>query len=249
MEMTEQVILARAYDSGAEEEYKRLSSSKEGRHEFQIVCQTLTSLVVKGSVVYDIGCGPGRHTEFLLKKGYRVGCVDLSSRSLSMLRDRVTETERENLLFDRVCCATELDWIESASADAVLLLGPMYHLTREECRRKVIDNCSRILKSGGILLSMFMSPSPVSVASIPEYGKEHEEVKDKNNVITYTGFGGFRVPQYRCWPVDAVEEFNKWFIELGTILVDHKRKAELIRAIHANQEIFYDQFLVVYKKK
>ena len=124
MEMTEQVILAKAYDSGAEEEYKRLSSSKEGQHEFQLVCLTLTSLAAKGSVVYDIGCGPGRYAEYLLKQGYRVGCVDLSSMSLSMLRDRVPEAERENLLFDKVCCATELDWIESVSADAVLFWGP-----------------------------------------------------------------------------------------------------------------------------
>ena len=111
----------------------------------------------------------------------------------------------------------------------------MYHLTREECRRKVIDNCSRILKSGGILISMFMSPSPSSVACIPENGKEHKVIKDKKKVITYNDFKGFRVPQYRCWPVDAVEEFEKWFFEVGTMQVDPKRKAEFIRAIHTDQ--------------
>ncbi|NTW50271.1 MAG: class I SAM-dependent methyltransferase, partial [Chlorobiales bacterium] len=85
----------------------------------------------------------------------------------------------------------------AASADAVLLMGPLYHFINEHHRAQAIRHCQRILKPGGALFAVFLSPYPVF-----QFGTESERERLPNGV-TYTTFQGYEVPQYRCWPSDA----------------------------------------------
>lgn len=190
--------IAAAYDAGVEEEYRRLVETPLREAEFQLIRELMDEYIPAGATVIDIGAGPGRYTEHLLERGCRVGLVDLSERSLTAFSERVDETaHRENILFNRVSCATELDWIETASADAVLLMGPLYHLINEHHRAQALRHCQRILKPGGALFAVFLSPYPVL-----QLGTESERERLTNGV-TYTTFQGYEVPQYRCWPSDA----------------------------------------------
>src|SRR6185295_15870885 len=43
------------------------------------------------------------------------------------------------------------------TADAVLLLGPLYHLTEREDRVKALSEAFRVLKPGGVLLAAAIS--------------------------------------------------------------------------------------------
>jgi SAM-dependent methyltransferase len=262
MRNSETEILAAAYDAGAQEEYERLSSTTAGKNEFNAVCRIIEKHTKPGSVIYDIGCGPGRYAEYLLSKGFRLGCVDLSPKSIQLFRNRINTTDSANLLFNKVSCATELDWIDSSSAETILLMGPMYHLTKSELRKKVIENCYRVLKKDGMLISMYMSPFPVL----------HPQLKVKNKIlhlqqrsgyyISYTHFRGYTVPQFRCWPPDAVAEIEKYFTEEETLNIDDppvELKAgapdfPLIKQVLSgctgeNKPGHAHQYLVVYSRK
>jgi len=196
-------LISLAYDAGAEEEASRLASSPMGEFEKYLVSKTLMNNLPSESVIIDIGSGPGIHAEYFLNKGHYVGCVDLSCKSLEMFCNRVSPTLKDRVLFHEVSCATELDWIEDDSADAVLLLGPLYHLEQESSRIKVLKNCHRILKENGLLLAMFMSPYSIVHPHLLEQARVTDVQKNKEHYVSYTKFKGFSIPQYRCWPREA----------------------------------------------
>ncbi|MEZ5196369.1 MAG: class I SAM-dependent methyltransferase [Bacteroidales bacterium] len=204
----------------------------------------------RGAVIYDIGCGPGRYTEYLINKGYFVGCVDLSEKSLAMFDERLQGANNHKVLFSRACCASELDWIDSDSADTILLLGPMYHITDEAKRKAVISHCHRILKKGGYVISMFLSPYPALIMQNNRESNLMEITEKENCMLTTTHFKGFMVPQYRCWPQHAITEFQHFFTETDIIHVDEVQHPKLHPVSKLNiNEHYSHQYFVVYQKQ
>lgn len=198
-------IIAAAYDAGVEEEYCRLAGTPSGEAEYRLITELLAEFVPDGSVVIDIGAGPGRYAEHLLQRDCKVGLVDLSAKSLKAFSDRIEKSFcRRNIIFNKVSCATQLNWIDDNTADAILLMGPMYHLVNEEHRNIALGNCRRILKPGGFLFTIFLTPNPV----VPYYSEKTAPDREKFNAYLYASttsanFQGFDVPQYRCQPETA----------------------------------------------
>jgi ubiquinone/menaquinone biosynthesis C-methylase UbiE len=183
--------IAAAYDAGVEEEYNRLNETPLREAEYQLIVELLDEYIPKSSVVIDIGSGPGRYAENLLQRNCRVGVIDLSARSLKAFSDRMEDScNSDNIIFNRVSCATQLDWVDDCSADAILLMGPLYHLVSDEHRNLTLANCRRILKPDGLLFTVFLSPFPIGNGGLEA-------------IITHTHFQGMDVPQFRCMPGDA----------------------------------------------
>jgi ubiquinone/menaquinone biosynthesis C-methylase UbiE len=202
--MTDTVSIAKAYDAGVTDEYLRLESNPLGESEFRLITELMEQYIQQGSTVIDIGAGPGRYAEYLLRMGCKVGLADLSEKSLGAFYGRISDRYKHNILFSRVACATDLSFIDNESADAALLMGPMYHLTECEERTRAISECFRILKPGGLLFAVFMS-----IFSEKHKHHEHGEhticcsdhVKQLlNERITTISFQGYSIPQYRCMP-------------------------------------------------
>lgn len=66
--MTNNEIIAAAYDAGVKEEYNRLVSNPLFEAEFELISELMKQYIPEGSTVIDIGAGPGRYAEFLLKR-------------------------------------------------------------------------------------------------------------------------------------------------------------------------------------
>jgi len=183
--------IAAAYDAGVEEEYNRLTETPLREAEYQLIIELLDEYIPNGSVVIYIGSGPGRYAEYLLERNCKVGLIDLSAKSLKAFSDRMEDSSySDNIIFNRVSCATQLNWVNDCSADAILLMGPLYHLVNDKHRTLTLANCKRILKPDGLLFTVFLSPFPVINSGW-------------DAIITYTHFQGFNVPQFRCMPCDA----------------------------------------------
>lgn len=244
-------ILRKAYNSGATDEYNRLATC-DGKIEFSKVCAAIEKYSNRASVIYDIGCGPGRYTEHLLKQGHFVGCIDISEKSLELFENRTSDIFNNKILFKKVCCASELDWIDQESADIILLLGPMYHLTNIRKRKSVIEQCHRILRKNGHIISMFLSPFPILHPKIATGSIVLETIDNSNHIVTKTNFKGFTVPQYRCWPDEAIIEFDDLFTELETIHIDEVKIENKLNdnfKIKSRNNVFSHQYFVVYQKK
>jgi SAM-dependent methyltransferase len=106
-------------------------------------------------VVADIGGGPGRYALWLTAEGYAVRHRDLVPLHVEQLSNA---SERHPALESAVGDATALD-LADESVDAVLLLGPLYHLQRRGDRRRALGEARRIVRPGG----------PVFVAAISRW--------------------------------------------------------------------------------
>jgi ubiquinone/menaquinone biosynthesis C-methylase UbiE len=205
--MTEREVLAEAYDAAADEEYKRLTETPLREAEFLLISELLNEYICEGSTIIDIGSGPGRYAEFLLNRKCNVGTIDLSEVSLQKFKTRINGHFGNQVLFSQKDCATKLNWLEDNIADAVLLMGPLYHLTLELERQKAVQNAYRILKPGGFVFAVFMSPYP---KLNPMMETEMEMLLDESyinsiqhNGVTNVLFKGFNIEQYRCWPSEC----------------------------------------------
>ena len=95
------------------------------------------------AVVADIGGGPGHYAVWLAELGYTVLHRDLMGLHVDLLR-ALGDPSIQTAVGD----ARNLD-LPDASADAVLLLGPLYHLPAREDRLEALREAGRIVRRGG----------------------------------------------------------------------------------------------------
>jgi ubiquinone/menaquinone biosynthesis C-methylase UbiE len=105
--------------------------------------------------ILDIGGGAGYYAFWLQEKGHHVTLVDLSSKNIELIKEYSQRNSLQLTNFEEGD-ATDLNFSEN-QFDLVLLLGPLYHLTKRENRIKALSEAKRVLKPGGILLSAVIS--------------------------------------------------------------------------------------------
>lgn len=99
--------------------------------------------------VLDVGGGPGTYASRLARDGYRVVLVDL-------LPTHVEEARADPSFGAHVGDARTLEQ-DDASFDAVLLMGPLYHLTERGDRLRALREAHRVLRPGGRLVAVSIS--------------------------------------------------------------------------------------------
>jgi ubiquinone/menaquinone biosynthesis C-methylase UbiE len=107
------------------------------------------------AVILDIGGGAGAYAFPLARQGYEVHLVDPVELHLEQAR-AYAQASGIKLASVRQGDARELDFAES-SADAVLLLGPLYHLADLSDRLEALAEARRVLRPRGVLVAASIS--------------------------------------------------------------------------------------------
>ncbi|HTJ67972.1 MAG TPA: class I SAM-dependent methyltransferase [Actinospica sp.] len=105
-------------------------------------------LPAPGAVVLDVGGGPGYYAAWLRDRGYRVVLADV----VEIHARQAAEHAIPALVAD----ATALPLLPGR-ADALLLLGPLYHLVNPADRARALTETYRELRPGGILFAAALS--------------------------------------------------------------------------------------------
>lgn len=120
------------------------------------------------AVIYDIGGAYGEYAWWLASLGYEVHLFDLSETNIAMSAELAVEYPGTRLASATVCDARAIPRPE-ASADAVLLMGPLYSITEYGERILAIRESRRLLKPGGLLFSAALTPYSVLVSRLAVY--------------------------------------------------------------------------------
>lgn len=179
------------YDTDPTLEWERLNRH---RTELAVTLRALDEYLPPAPAkIADIGGGPGRYAIELTRKGYSVTLVDLSQQNINYARIKALEAGvriHELVHAD----AQNLEQLSSQDFKAVLLMGPLYHLTTEKGRRKSIKEALRILESSGLIFASFISRYAIfrdGAAKYPLHVYEQREMHQKiwqDGINTGSGF-------------------------------------------------------------
>jgi SAM-dependent methyltransferase len=107
------------------------------------------------ATVLDVGGAAGAYAFWLADLGYTVHLVDLAPRLVGEAQ-RLNEGRQPALVSCAVGDARSLVFGDAA-VDAVLLLGPLYHLTERAERQVALREALRVLRPGGWLFASAIS--------------------------------------------------------------------------------------------
>ncbi|AHV98829.1 class I SAM-dependent methyltransferase [Paenibacillus sabinae] len=111
--------------------------------------------------ILDLGCGTGRHTYYLVDKGFNVHACDISETGIEITKELLERSEKSNAEYSIQNMYSMT--LEDNIFDGVLCIWVQGHGVREEIQ-KGINEIYRILKNDGIVVTDFVTTED------PSYG-------------------------------------------------------------------------------
>ena len=130
-------------------------SSRLGTGWFQLEQVRTQELILRHlppapATVIDVGGGAGAYACWLASRGYQVHLLDPVPKHVEQARAASSLQPERPLASAKVGDARHLSHAD-ATSDAVLLLGPLYHLVEREDRVACLHEARRVLRSGGVV--------------------------------------------------------------------------------------------------
>ncbi|SMO39612.1 class I SAM-dependent methyltransferase [Gracilimonas mengyeensis] len=97
--------------------------------------------------ILDVGCGTGRHTIELTKRGYKVTGVDLSESQLEHAREKATQANLQ-IEFQQMD-ARKLEFTDQFDLAIMLCEGGFPLMETDEMNYQILQNVTQALKSPG----------------------------------------------------------------------------------------------------
>lgn len=167
--------------------------------------------------ILDLGCGRGRHSITLARRGYDVVGIDLSDEAIKKARSKAQEQNLDNVLFKIGDMRKPLFHEFDAVVNLFTTFG--YFLDDSE-NKKVLKSVNRMLKQDGLFLIDFMNAiyvknnlNPKGSGQYGDYSYQIERVIKNNMVFKTIRFSGGNLNT----PVEYVERVKlydlEWFRE------------------------------------
>lgn len=189
-------IVEQAYDSRPEYEWGRL---ERHRVEYGLTMRALAEhLPAPPGRIADVGGGVGRYSIELSRHGYAMTLVDVSGVSLDFARARADEAKVQ---LERVikADARDLSALADGSFDAVLLMGPLYHLQAHADRLAALAEARRVLRPGGLVFAAFITPNIIVQSALVREIEYITRSRDEMESVLTTGLY-FRPPGSKGFP-------------------------------------------------
>ena len=142
------------YNAGWDTEANRL---KRRQLEADITWRYLNLYLPPHGRLLEVGFGTGSYTFPLARRGYQITAVDLADEYVTRCKASAEERDLSDQIDFRTGDARKLDGIPRGKFEAVLLMGPLYHLLLETDRTAALRSAYDCLKPGGVIFSALIS--------------------------------------------------------------------------------------------
>lgn len=105
----------------------------------------------------EIGFGTGFYTFPLAKRGYQITAIDLADEYVIRCKAKAEKLNLSEQIEFQAGDARKLEGIPRDEFEAVLLMGPLYHLLLETDRTAALRSAYACLKPGGVIFSAMIS--------------------------------------------------------------------------------------------
>lgn len=140
-------------------EDKRLKT-RHGRVEYAVTMSYIDKYMeeLQPETIIDIGAASGAYSLPLLEKANSVIAIELVQYNLGRLKQNAAKIDADltSKLTTYKRDARKLRAIEDDVSDITLLLGPMYHLSEIQERRKALREAIRVTKPGGVIFVAYI---------------------------------------------------------------------------------------------
>jgi len=159
------------------DESSRLSADSSGRLEFEMTMRILQRHLPARSRILDLGGATGVYSFPLAQMGHEVWLADLSENLIEQARAQNADGRLKSC---DVVNAIDLSRYADGFFDAVLLLGPLYHLTDPDERQRCVREVRRVLRDEGTVIAAFIPHLSGSIAIVDRYLRRPEQVNVEN---------------------------------------------------------------------
>lgn len=146
------------------DEQGRLDRDNSHKIEFLTTVRYLDRFIQPSSRVLDVSAGAGRYAFYLAQKGHKVFAGDLVGKHVEQMRDKQVKQQIGMEIFQGN--ALDLSRFKDNSFDAVLFMGPYYHLFDINDRLKAIKEAIRVLKKGGLLFLAYLTRASMFMVEV-----------------------------------------------------------------------------------
>lgn len=167
-------------DSYIEDE--RLTKDKMHHIEFITTTKYIDKYLKEKDRILEVGAGTGAYSLYYANKGYQVDAVELVKENLEILKSKITNNMNINAVEGN---AIDLSMYQDNTFDVTLVLGPLYHLFKEDEINKAIREAIRVTKPNGkIYLAFILFDSSMLVWGLQNknlyenYGKDKMVLED-----------------------------------------------------------------------
>ncbi|UCH59745.1 MAG: class I SAM-dependent methyltransferase [Anaerolineales bacterium] len=169
--------IAAYYNTDPEREHQRLD-----RHqlEYELTWRYLDEYLPSQGSILEVGAATGKYTLQLAKRGHAVTAVDMSAALVEECRKNIIEAGLKKQVRFLLADARNLGEVRDREFDAVLLMGPLYHLIEESDRKKALKEAYDHVRGEGLIFSTFISRFGIMgdlLKDLPNWIEQQAEVR------------------------------------------------------------------------
>lgn len=201
------------------EEEKRLTTNNARKLEFITTTRIFEDILNGKNKVLDCAAGTGAYSFWLASCGHDVTATDLTPGHIDIINEKLKGSTYN--MSTAVLDAVDMSIFEDETFDAVLNMGPFYHLISEEERQKCLSESIRVLKKGGMLITAYIPRN--YVFQYIAFSNQKYLDKDLADQILKTGV--VRTEDKNCFWTDTYysskNEMEELYLANGITLTDH----------------------------
>lgn len=200
-------------------EENRLTTDNARKVEFITTTRVFDEIIPKNSKILDCAAGTGIYSFYLAEHGYDVTALDITPRHVEFMKKELAN--KPYSINVAVNDARNLGKFKNESFEVVLCMGPLYHLTEENDRQQCLNECLRVLKKGGILISAYINRLFV----VSQVTTDNFKYLDHDFIDNLVETGTLKSDDPMCFWTDAYfdkpEIIEHTYRKLNMELIDH----------------------------